>query len=115
MGSWRAAGALFAYFAYAANGRLEAGFDPADFDKADPAARCGWNTGAVDAYLHDLDFSAGGISRHACITMLERIAGATFPEDHQRPAGPHVGFTIARPLPVMSDAEVAHFMGPPLS
>ncbi|HEX4814954.1 MAG TPA: hypothetical protein VFV66_19610 [Nonomuraea sp.] len=115
MDPWRSAGALFAYFAYAANGRLEVGFDPADFDKADPSARCGWNTGAVDAYLHDLDFSAGSISQHACIAMLERIAGATFPEDHQRPAGPHAGFTIARPLPAMSDAEVAHFMGPPLS
>lgn len=134
MDPWRSAGALFAYFAYAANGRLEVGFDPDDFDKADPAARCGWNTGAVDAYMHDLDFSPlmvetqqpsergsgqsrGAVSRHedACITMLERIASAVFPADHQRPDGPHVGFTIARPLPAMSAAEFAHFMGPALS
>lgn len=134
MDPWRSAGALFAYFAYAVNGRLEVGFDPDEFDKSDPAARCGWNTGAVDAYLHDLDFSPlmvetqplseggsgqsrGAVSQHedACITMLERIAGAAFPVDHKRPAGPHVGFTIATPLPAMSDADFTHFMGPSLS
>ncbi|GAA1008334.1 hypothetical protein Aple_070280 [Acrocarpospora pleiomorpha] len=127
---WSEAGASMAYFAYAANGRLEVGFDPCEFDRTDPSVRCGWNTGAVDAYLHDLDFSpvtvagmVGGrnprpgnltIYQHtnACVTMLERISGATFPADAARPDSLDAGFTIASPLPAMSTAEFAHFMGP---
>lgn len=131
MEPWHAAGATLAYFAYAANGRLDVGFDPYDFDTTDPSARCGWNTGAVDAYLHDLDFSPltvatqqsgrgsrsgrHTIPRHknACVTLLERIAGANFSADVERPDSPGAGFTVASPLPAMSDAEFAHFMGPP--
>ncbi|OUC84001.1 hypothetical protein [Streptosporangium minutum] len=131
MDPWHAAGASLAYFAYAANGRLEVGFDPYDFDRTDPSVRCGWNTGAVDTYLHDLHFSPltvatqqsgrslkpgrRTISRHkyACATLMERIAGATFPADVERPDSPGVGFTVASPVPAMSDAEFAHFMGPP--
>ncbi|MEV4381823.1 hypothetical protein [Streptosporangium sp. NPDC049644] len=132
MDPWHTAGASMAYFAYAASGRLEVGFDPYDFDRADPSLRCGWNTGAVDAYLHDLDFSlltvatqrSGRGSRpgrriiprhkYACVTLMERIAGATFPAGVE-PDSPGAGFTIASPLPAMSDAEFAHFMGPPQS
>ncbi|MFD8526566.1 hypothetical protein ACFV0L_04060 [Streptosporangium canum] len=135
MDPWHAAGASFAYFAYAANGRLEVGFDPYDFVRAAPSARCGWNTGAVDAYLHDLDFSPLTVAtqqsgrvfvrgarsgrhtiprhKYACVTLLERIAGATFPADVERPDSPGAGFTVASPVPDMSDAEFAHFMGPP--
>ncbi|WP_371781762.1 hypothetical protein [Streptosporangium subroseum] len=119
MDPWHAAGASFAY---AANGRLEVGFDPYDFDRADPSVRCGWNTGVIDAYLHDLDLSPftvatqqPGRDRHkyACVTLLERIASATFPADVERPESPDAGFTIAGPEPTMSEAEFAHFMGPP--
>ncbi|WP_152990458.1 hypothetical protein [Sphaerimonospora mesophila] len=55
------------------------------------------------------------IPRHknACATLLERIAGATFPADGGRPDSPGAGFTVAGPVPAMSDAEFAHFMGPP--
>lgn len=130
MDQWYEAGASMAYFAYAANGRLDVGFDPYDFDRADPSARCGWNTGAVDAYLHDLDFSPlpvatqqsrssrlgrRSILRHknACATLVERIAGAIFSADIERPDSPDAGFTVASPVPAMSDAEFAHFMGPP--
>ncbi|WP_152990277.1 hypothetical protein [Sphaerimonospora mesophila] len=131
MDPWHAAGASLTYFAYAANGRLDVGFDPYDFNRADPSARCGWNTGAVDPYLHDLDFSpltvatqqSGRGSRsgrrtiprhkYACVTLMERISGATFPADVERPDSPDAGFTIASPLPAMSDAEFAHFMGRP--
>ncbi|SFK72077.1 hypothetical protein SAMN05216275_13330 [Streptosporangium canum] len=133
MDPWYEAGASLAYFAYAADGRLEVGFDPYDFDSAAPSVRCGWNTGAVDVYLHDLDFTplqvvtqqSGSslrpgrhtISRHkyACVTLMERIAGATFPADVERPDSPDAGFTVASPVPAMSDAEFAHFMGPPQS
>lgn len=126
MDPWHAAGASLAYFAYAANGRLEVGFDPYDSDRADLSVRCGWNTGAVDAYLHELDFSpltvatqqSGRGSRsdrheYACVTLMERIAGATFSADVERPDSPGVGFTFASPVPAMSDAEFAHFMGRP--
>ncbi|MEV0593162.1 hypothetical protein [Nonomuraea cavernae] len=135
MDPWHAAGASRAYFAYAANGRLDVGFDPYDFDSADASARCGWNTGAVDSYLHDLDFSPLTVAtqqvgrgfgrgsrpgrrtiprhKYAGVTLMERIAGATFPADVERPDSPIAGFTVASPVPAMSDAEFAHFMGPP--
>ncbi|SDI10004.1 hypothetical protein SAMN05421505_1343 [Sinosporangium album] len=131
MDPWHAAGASLAYFAYAANGRLEVGFDPYDFDRADPSARCGWNTGVVDAYLHNLDFTPLTVATqhsgrklrpgwrtipqhaYACVTLMERIAGATFPADAKSPDSPDAGITIASPLPAMSVAEFARFMGPP--
>jgi hypothetical protein len=100
------------------------GFDPyGDSDRADPPVRCGWNTGVVDAHLHDLDLSpftvatqqpGRGRHKYACVTLMERIAGATFPADVERPDSPGAGFTIASPLPTMSGAEFAHFMGPPV-
>ncbi|WP_062431027.1 hypothetical protein [Herbidospora daliensis] len=127
---WFEAAAALAYFAYAVDGRLDAGFDPCEFDRTDPSVRCGWNPGAVDDYLHDLDFGSvtvdgivGGrnprpgriiLAQHpkACVTMLERISGASFPVDVQWPDSIEAGFTVVKPMRTMSTDEFARFMGP---
>jgi hypothetical protein len=44
---------------------------------------------------------------------MGRIAGAIFPADVERPDSPDAAFTVARPVPDMSDAKFVHFMGPP--
>nr|WP_062340596.1 hypothetical protein [Herbidospora sakaeratensis] len=84
----------------------------------------------VDDYLHELDFGSvtvdgmrGGrnprparmiVAQHptACVTMLERISGASFPADVQRPDSTEAGFTVTEPIRTMSTAEFARFMNP---